>query len=195
MLSVNYGIYCPISESLTETLYGDEFVTVCHGIVDNDTGIVITRYNTPGTIVVRYLIKNETMSTKFVDLKYNSNDNKLYFMPDKDSSILPHTLYVFDLTTELAKLYRSNLPESCSADRRASTAGAVVSGITVDGEVGLWVAGSINNSCTSSMELRPNRYPHETDLWYVDVMVSYPHNNILTLYPSISTNRLRKTCL
>ncbi len=194
MLNVGIGGYYPISESLAETLTGDEFVTACYGYVNGNTGIVISRYNNPYNIYARYLIPNVTASTRFIDLKYNDADKMLYLIPDKANSVTTDMMYVFDLQYESARVFRTSFPYLCSVDRKATTTGSVVSGITTDGEVGIWGTAKPDNNCTFETPLTVNRYTHSVNPWQSYVSISYPINTVLSAPPRISEYNLKHVC-
>ena len=194
MISVGTGVYYPISETLTESLIGNEFVTASYGYINGNTGVVISRYNNPYNLYARYLIPNVTASTRFIDLKYNDADKMLYLIPDKVNSVTTDMMYVFDLQYELARVFRTSFPYLCSVDRKATTTGSVVSGITTDGEVGIWGTAKPDNNCTFETPLSVNRYTHSLNFWQSNASISYPINTVLSALPRISEYNLKHVC-
>ena len=194
MLTVGSGQYYAIRETLTETVLGDEFVTACKGIVDGNSGIVITHYANPTTITARYQIPNITGSTRFVDLKYNPKDRKLYLMPDIDSSAVTDMIYVFDISSLTAYAYQTILPEVYSLDYQKRGSGAVVSGMTQNRYIGIWDAGKPDNSCARAIPLAVNTYYHANSQWYLDVSVSLPLSRRTFVSPRLKTWDVKKIC-
>lgn len=186
--------YYPISETLTETLQVDSIVTACYGLADGYSGIVITQYSTPNTIVVRYVITNMTTSTRFVDLKYNPADRMLYLIPDKANSVITDLMYVFDLSTGNADVYQSIIPDLCSVDIQNAKTGAVVSGIINNGEVGVWVTDKPNSDCSSAIGLPVYKTIRVEPTWTLDVIVVPETANRIYAYPHIEKHTLETKC-
>ncbi len=186
MLYVGYGQYHAIGQTLTETLYGNEFVTACSGRVEGNYGIVITHYSNPLTIVARYLIPNITGSSRFIDLKYNPQDRRLYLMPDIVSSAVTDMIYVFDLSSLTAYAYQTILPKVYSLDYQKNGDGAIVSGMTQNSCIGIWDAYKPDNGCATAISLAVHTYYHTNDQWMLDASASFPRNRL-----SFETPRLR----
>lgn len=186
--------YYPVSETLTETLQMDSIVTACYGLADGYSGIVITQYSTPNTIVVRYVIPNMTTSTRFIDLKYNPAEGKLYLIPDKANSVITDLMYVFDLSTGNANVYQSIIPDLCSVDIQKTGIGAVVSGIINNGEVGVWVADKPNSDCSSAIGLPVYKTIRVEPTWSLEIIVGSSPANSIYVYPHIENHILEIKC-
>lgn len=186
--------YYPISETLTETLQGDSIVTACYGFADGYTGIIITQYSAPNNIVVRYVIPNMTTSTRFIDLKYNPADKKLYLIPDKANSVITDLMYVFDLSTGNANVYQSLMTDLCSVDIQKTNKGAVVSGIINNGEIGVWVAGKPNDDCSSAIGLPVYKTIRAEPTWLLEILVGLENSYRMYSYPHIENHVLEIKC-
>ncbi len=163
--------YYPITRPLVETINGNVHVTAGYAVFEGDSGIVITRYSGPNTLTDRWFLPNITISIGFRDLKYNPNNNKIYFVPELGHTVVTDLLYVFDLTTGSAQVYQSGVPNLCSVDALSYSDGAVVSGISSSGYVNNWITNNPVCGCDKLFNIAVQRNTHTANPW--EVSTSY----------------------
>lgn len=174
--------YYPITKPLVETLSGDVHVTAGYAVFDGDSGIVISKYSSPGALTDRWFIPNITVSTGFRDLKYNRYNNKLYLVPELSHTVVTDLLYVFNLTTGSAQVYQSSVPNLSSVDALSYGNGAVVSGISPGGYLNTWVTNNPVCSCDKLLNIAVKENAHWVIYWDLEIF----HNtfNSTTVYES-----------
>ena len=147
----------PISKPLIETLNGDSVVVAWYGKVSGVYGVTIAGYTVGCSVslIKRAFVPNVTLTSEFRDLKYNARSKYLYLLPDHNLSSVVDMLYMFDLAAGGVEVYRSPLPSIHSLDARSSDGGAVVSGKTIDGNLGEWKLYPSNDDCVSISNLSP----------------------------------------
>ncbi|MCR5588557.1 MAG: hypothetical protein K6F72_02970 [Bacteroidales bacterium] len=188
------SVYKPLSQPITESLGNDEFVTACYGTLNGDTGIVVIRTDELVSSINYWIFPNVTGSTLFRDLRYSSSNEKIFLVPDINSSVVKDYMYEFDLRNGAAQVFQSDLPYICSVDERKPTSNVIVSGITQTGTVGIWQTIITNCRCDRSIDLVVNKSLDYDNPWYMNVVLYNTSVSTTSVTPTISKLRLSSIC-
>lgn len=186
--------YYPISRPLIETLTGDWYATASYGNFEGQTGVIVTLYSNPCVIQGRWFVPNVSGSTAFRDLKYDAHSDRLFLVPDYTQSTFIDGMYVFDLSNTQVQLYQSQQPGVYSVDVCHGMAGAVASGMTQGGEVGVWRVNTTSCECNQYINLPVLKKIHDSDLNGADVGITYLRPNMETLVAPIGEYELSVMC-
>lgn len=191
--SSGYSFF-PISKTLLEALPNNEFATACYGNFGGDSGIVISRFQTPNILLGRWFLPNITMSKSFRDLKYSPRDSVLYLVPEISNSVVTDLIYVFNISRETAQVYQSSIPQLCSVDQWYYGNGAIISGITQAGEVAFWVTKKSDCQCAKAINLSVIHNVHTVSPWLMPINTSTFTRYSWNISANINNYSLNETC-
>ncbi len=146
------AVYRPLSQPIVEYIGNKEIVTACYGILNSDTGVVITKTDELVSGITFWIFPNVTGSTLLRDLRYEATSKRIYIVPDINSTVVKDYMYVFDMANETAQVYQSALRTVCSVSDNYNKVS--VSGITQGGTVGVWQTSLSDCRCDRALDLK-----------------------------------------
>lgn len=186
--------YFPVSRPLIESRGGNRCVVASYGYLEGKYGVVLSLYTNPYTLSDRWLVPDVAGAREFRDLKYNSNRDMLYLVPDYFNTLCTDMLYVFDLQNIQVQAFQTNLPGVYSVDAIQGNPGAVVSGMTKNGEVGLWRVDTAECECSRYMDLAVQRYNHPSFFFNLLFSIDTPKTQQTMIYATIQSMNLDILC-
>ena len=186
--------YFPISRPLIETLTGSWYATASYGDFGGQKGVVVTLYSNPITMQGRWFVPNLSGSTAFRDLKYDARSDRLFLVPDYTQTTFTDEMYVFEPSNTQAKLYQSQQSGVYSVDVCHGMSGAVASGMTQGGEVGVWRVNTPGCECDQYLNLPVVNRVHDIVSFNAVVNVASPKPDMLILVAPIEQYELNTKC-
>lgn len=196
--------YFPVPEVRIEALGRDAFATVCKGFIGGNvgtgvSGIVLSTYNSPISLNIRNRIDNPDSVKGFRDLKFNSYDNMIYYIPEFSLCNNPIHLHGSQVVsgyptgTHLDNTVFA-MRTACSLDVKRGVKGAFASGFSESGILNLWDVNMAESPCAA-----PNILPSVPSK---DVESNYPFpffqdidpQNLTTIHPITNRFEIKTIC-
>ncbi len=186
------SVYCPLSQPIIEYIGNDDVVTACYGILNSDTGVVITKTDELVSGIRFWIFPNVTGSTLFRDLRYEVTNERIYIVPDINSTVVKDYMYMFDMVNETAQVYQSDLTTICSVGNDINK--VCVSGITQTGTVGVWQTSLSDCECDRAIDLRVDQASDYDAPGMLNVVVDKNNVPQIKITPVVYKYKLKAIC-
>ena len=163
--------YFTTNRQLIEALDNDEYVILSYGEFEMNPGVVFSYYTSPGVLAYRWMVPNVTSTTEFRDLRKINGVDQLYVVPDHNNTVTKDRLYKSDYFANPGTLTSSQMEVLHSLDRRIGADGAIVSGETTSGHLGIWEAFYATDACAADSYLPLFGTVHPVSSWDMDEIV------------------------
>lgn len=186
--------YYPISRPLIELRDEDTCVVASYGQFEGKYGVVLSLYNNPFTLADRWLVPDVAGAREFRDLKYNGCRRTISLVPDYFNTLCKDILYMFDLQNIQVQAFQTNFPGVYSVDALQGNPGAVASGMTKNGMVGIWRVDTAECECSRYMDLIVQQNIHQIGICYADFVSDNPKTAQYVEVATVQTLNLDKFC-